>query len=81
MIYNKITVNGIQIFYRECGRTDKPVMVLFHGFPSASHMFRDLMPLLEDKYHLVAPDYPGFGQSEKARQERRSPIPLTIWRR
>lgn len=69
MTYNKITVNGIQIFYRECGRTDKPVMVLFHGFPSASHMFRDLMPLLEDKYHLVAPDYPGFGQSESPSRE------------
>lgn len=64
MKYRKIGVNGIQIFYRETGAEDKPTMVLFHGFPSASHMFRDLMPMLEDKFHLIAPDYPGFGQSE-----------------
>lgn len=64
MKFKKIEVNGLQVFYRECGDSDKPVMVLFHGFPSASHMFRDLMPLLEDKFHLIAMDYPGFGQSE-----------------
>ena len=64
MEYKKTDVNGIEIFYRECGASDKPVMVLFHGFPSASHMFRDLMPMLEDRFHLIAPDYPGFGQSE-----------------
>ena len=64
MKYNTITVDGTNIFYRECGGDDKPVLVLFHGFPSASHMFRDLMPMLEDKFHLIAPDYPGFGQSE-----------------
>ena len=64
MKYRKMDVNGIQIFYRESGAEDKPVMVLFHGFPSSSHMFRDLMPMLEDKFHLIAPDYPGFGQSE-----------------
>lgn len=64
MRFEKIDVGGLQIFYRECGGRDKPVMVLFHGFPSASHMFRDLMPLLEDKFHLIAMDYPGFGQSE-----------------
>lgn len=64
MKYNNIDINGIRIFYRECGNPDKPVLVLFHGFPSASHMFRDLMPMLEDKFHMIAPDYPGFGQSE-----------------
>lgn len=64
MKYRKIKINGVDIFYRECGNGDKPAMVLFHGFPSASHMFRDLMPKLEDKFHLIAPDYPGFGQSE-----------------
>ena len=69
MKYNKINVNGIQIFYRECGDADKPIMVLFHGFPSASHMFRDLMPKLEDRFHLIAPDYPGFGQSESPSRE------------
>ncbi|MBQ8955058.1 MAG: alpha/beta hydrolase [Clostridia bacterium] len=64
MTYHRISVEGIEIFYRECGSADKPVMVLFHGFPSASHMFRDLMPMLADRFHLIAPDYPGFGQSE-----------------
>lgn len=64
MNYKAVNINGVNIFYRECGAADKPVMVLFHGFPSASHLFRDLMPMLEDRFHLVAPDYPGFGQSE-----------------
>lgn len=64
MKYRKTDVNGVNIFYRECGSTEKPTMVLFHGFPSASHMFRNLMPMLEDKFHLIAPDYPGFGQSD-----------------
>ena len=70
MKYKKIDVNGVRIFYRECGSPDKPVMVLFHGFPSASHMFRDLMPLLKDEFHLIAPDYPGFGQSESPSREQ-----------
>lgn len=69
MRYRNIQVDGIKIFYRECGDTDKPVMILFHGFPSASHMFRDLMPKLEDKFHMIAPDYPGFGQSESPARE------------
>ena len=64
MVYKKITVNGLNVFYRECESVDKPYLVLFHGFPSSSHMFRDLMPLLEDKFHCIAMDYPGFGQSE-----------------
>ena len=70
MRYSKINVNGLEIFYRECGSNDKPTMILFHGFPSASHMFHDLMPMLEDKFHLVAPDYPGFGQSESPAREK-----------
>lgn len=69
MKYRKMDVDGVQVFYRECGDPEKPVMVLFHGFPSASHMFRDLMPLLEDRFHLIAPDYPGFGQSESPDRE------------
>lgn len=64
MKYQVQDVRGTRIFYRECGADDKPVMLLFHGFPSASHMFRDLMPLLADRFRLIAPDYPGFGQSE-----------------
>lgn len=70
MKYRKIDVNGVQIFYRECGNLDKPVMVLFHGFPSAGHMFRDLMPMLNDRFHLIAPDYPGFGQSESPSRDQ-----------
>lgn len=63
MKYNTIRISGLDIFYREAGREDKPAMILFHGFPSSSHMFRDLMPMLEAHFHLIAPDYPGFGQS------------------
>lgn len=61
--YQTIDVNGLNIFYREAGDVNKPTLVLFHGFPSASHMFRDLMPALADNFHLIAPDFPGFGQS------------------
>ena len=64
MRYGKKEVEGINIFYREAGQSDKPTLVLFHGFPSASHMFRDLMPMLEADFHMIAPDYPGFGQSD-----------------
>ena len=55
---------GIKIFYREAGSPGAPKLVLLHGFPSASHMFRDLMPLLADRFHVVAPDLPGFGRSD-----------------
>ncbi|MGH8258572.1 MAG: alpha/beta fold hydrolase [Steroidobacteraceae bacterium] len=55
---------GIRIFYREAGAPGAPKLLLLHGFPSASHMFRDLMPLLADRFHIVAPDLPGFGQSD-----------------
>ncbi|WP_304250329.1 alpha/beta fold hydrolase [Limosilactobacillus gastricus] len=64
MKYQTIDVDGIKIFYREAGDPAKPILLLLHGFPSASHMFRDLMPALEDHFHLIAPDYPGFGQSQ-----------------
>lgn len=69
MKYSRINVGGVQVFYRECGAEDLPVMVLFHGFPSAGHMFRDLMPALQDRFHLIAPDYPGFGQSDSPSRE------------
>ena len=59
-----IEVNGLRVFYRESGSSDKPVFLLLHGFPSASHMFRDLMVMLEDKFHVIAPDLIGFGQSD-----------------
>lgn len=56
-------IDGLDIFYREAGDKNKPTILLLHGFPSSSHMFRDLINDLSDNYHLVAPDYPGFGQS------------------
>ena len=56
-------VNDVEVFYREAGPRDAPVILLLHGFPSASHMFRDLIPLLADRFRLVAPDLPGFGQT------------------
>ncbi|HTZ34502.1 MAG TPA: alpha/beta hydrolase [Stellaceae bacterium] len=61
--FHKIDVDGLDIFYREAGPKDAPAILLLHGFPSASHMFRDLIPLLADGFRLVAPDLPGFGQS------------------
>jgi pimeloyl-ACP methyl ester carboxylesterase len=61
--YCTVDVDGIDIFYREAGRAGAPKLLLLHGFPTSSHMFRNLIPLLEDRFHLVAPDLPGFGRS------------------
>jgi pimeloyl-ACP methyl ester carboxylesterase len=62
--YQKLDVDGIGIFYREAGPKDAPTILLLHGFPTAGHMFRDLIPQLADRFHLVAPDLPAFGQSD-----------------
>ena len=62
--YRTADVDGLTVFYREAGEPDAPTLVLLHGFPSASHMFRELIPLLADRFHLVAPDLPGFGKSD-----------------
>ena len=60
--YRKADVDGLTVFYREAGAPDAPTLLLLHGFPSASHMFRELIPLLADQFHTVAPDLPGFGE-------------------
>lgn len=61
--YRSAKVDDVEVFYREAGPTDAPVLLLLHGFPTSSHMFRNLIPQLADKYRVIAPDYPGFGQS------------------
>lgn len=61
--FKTVKIDGLDIFYREAGDKSKPTILLLHGFPSSSHMFRDLINDLSDSYHLIAPDYPGFGQS------------------
>ncbi len=61
--YGTVKIDGLDIFYREAGDRSKPTILLLHGFPTSSHMFRNLIPALADRFHLVAPDYPGFGQS------------------
>lgn len=61
--YRTETIDGVELFYREAGRNDAPAVLLLHGFPTSSHMYRNLIPALADKYRVIAPDYPGFGQS------------------
>src|ERR1700761_5059645 len=62
--YHHVTVEGVGVFYREAGPKDAPTLVLLHGFPSSSREFDTLIPLLAPHYHLIAPDFPGFGQSD-----------------
>lgn len=62
--YHHAKVRGRKLFYRHAGSNHSPTIVLLHGFPSSSHMFRDLIPQLSDKFHVIAPDYPGFGYSD-----------------
>jgi len=68
--FRKLNVDGLNIFYRDAGETGAPTILLLHGFPTASHMFRDLIPRLSAQFHLVAPDFPGFGQSDMPSRDR-----------
>jgi pimeloyl-ACP methyl ester carboxylesterase len=63
--FETVDVDGLKVFYRSAGDPSCPVVLLLHGFPTASHMFRDLIPDLAGKYHVVAPDLPGFGMTEQ----------------
>jgi len=62
--FKTVNVDGVNVFYREAGDSSRPTLLLLHGFPTAGHMFRDLIPHLADRFHLVAPDLPGFGMTE-----------------
>jgi pimeloyl-ACP methyl ester carboxylesterase len=68
--YHTVDIDGINVFYREAGPKDAPAILLLHGFPSSSHMFRNLIPRLADRYRVVAPDYPGYGQSDAPPADR-----------
>jgi pimeloyl-ACP methyl ester carboxylesterase len=68
--FNSVDVDGLEVFYREAGDRARSSVLLLHGFPSASHMFRDLIPQLEDRYHIVAPDLPGFGMTEQPPRDK-----------
>ncbi len=68
--FSTVDVDGLKLFYREAGDPSRPSVLLLHGFPSASHMFRDLIPELADAYHVVAPDLPGFGMTEQPARDQ-----------
>ena len=68
--YRTVKVGDLAIFYREAGPKDAPAILLLHGFPTSSQMFRNLIPALADGYHVVAPDYPGFGHSSMPPRDR-----------
>ena len=70
VLYKTVAVGDLNIFYRESGPKDAPTLLLLHGFPTSSQMFRNLVPALADKYHVVAPDYPGFGHSAMPPREK-----------
>ena len=64
MLFKNVNVDGLNIFYREAGNETSPKLVLLHGFPASSHQYRNLMQALADQFHVIAPDYPGFGNSD-----------------
>src|ERR1700748_2745408 len=70
MHFKTIEIDGINVFYREGGDTSKPKLVLLHGFPSSSHQYRNLIPALENHFHVIAPDYPGFGNSDMPSRDK-----------
>ena len=75
--FKTITINGVDIFYREAGDKKKPIILLLHGFPSSSHMYRDLINDLSSDYHLIAPDYPGFDKAIHPQQKSINTVSIT----
>lgn len=63
--YQTVTINGINLFYKEAGNPKDPTIILLHGFPSSSYMYKELINELKNDFHLIAPDYPGFGNSDQ----------------
>src|SRR5258707_14080745 len=76
--YRPASVNGLDVFYRQAGPDNGPVVLLLHGFPSSSRMFRDLIPRLSDAYRVIAPDYPAFGHSAVPGAPRDDPDPAGL---
>jgi len=74
VFYRTLNLEGLEIFYREAGPRDAPTVLLLHGFPSSSHMFRNLIPMLADKYHVVAPDFPGYATRSTGMMRTRLPM-------
>ncbi len=70
ILFKKVDVDGVNVFYRRAGNPARPTLLLLHGFPTSSHMFRDLIPLLADRFHIVAPDLVGFGQSDMPARDK-----------
>jgi pimeloyl-ACP methyl ester carboxylesterase len=78
--YRGAQADGVSVFYREAGARGAPKLLLLHGFPTSSHMFRDLIPLLADRFHIIAPDLPGFGRSDAPRKNTFDSLAETIER-
>src|SRR6516164_1529083 len=76
MLFKYVNIDGLNIFYREAGKETAPKLVLLGGFPASSHQYRNLIPALADRFHVVSPDYPGFGNSDMPTRQS-SPTPLT----
>src|SRR5215831_13450315 len=79
VMHKTVNIDGLDIFYREAGSPENPTVLLLRGFPTSSQMFRNLMPQMASRYHLVAPDYPGFGESSSPAWSNSS-TPLTTSR-
>jgi pimeloyl-ACP methyl ester carboxylesterase len=74
--YHSVNVDGLDVFYRKAGDSADPILLLLHGFPTSSHMFRDLIPLLSDRFQVVAPDLPGFGRTALPSRDKFNYTPL-----